>query len=48
MTWTKRGSQVGDIITKPFNLAGMLTWCHNLDIEKAGATNWTENEMWCH
>ena len=37
----KRDSQVGDGITKPSTSAGMLTWCHNLDIEKGGATIWT-------
>ena len=31
----------GDGITKPSTSAGMLTWCHNLDIEKGGATVWT-------
>ena len=36
-TWTKRGNG----ITKLSTSAGMLTWCHNLDIEKGGATVWT-------
>ena len=35
-TWTKRGSHVGDGITKPFIICS-----HNLDIEKGGATIWT-------
>ena len=28
-------------IRKSSTSAGMLTWCHNLDIEKGGATIWT-------
>ena len=37
----KRGSHVGDGIRKSSTSAGMMTWCHNLDIEKGGATIWT-------
>ena len=33
-TWTQRGSHVGDGIRKPSTSAGMLTWCHKLDIKK--------------
>ena len=32
--WTQRGSHVGDGIRKPSTSAGMLTWCHKLDIKK--------------
>ena len=37
-TWTQRGSHVGDGIRKPSTSAGMLTWCHKLDIKKGRAT----------
>ena len=46
--WTKRGSHVGDGITKPSTSVGILTRCHNLDIEKGGATISTEDERSCH
>ena len=40
-TWTQRGSHVVDGIRKPSTSAGMLTWCHKLDIKKGRATIWT-------